>query len=138
MAQVRPIVRRLLKAALYLVGLIVVALVVLVSCLVLWKPVTSYVNQTPFDSAQWKASLEKRDPLRQRMVSSLVAKHHLLGQTKTQVDQLLGTPPTTGYFKDYDLVYWLGPERSLFGIDSEWLCLKLQNGKVSQVDILTD
>jgi outer membrane protein assembly factor BamE (lipoprotein component of BamABCDE complex) len=72
------------------------------------------------------------------MVSSLKANHALLGQTKEQIERLLGTPPATGYFKEYDYVYWLGPERSVFGIDSEWLCLKFENGKVIKAEILTD
>jgi hypothetical protein len=38
---------------------------------------------------------------------------------------LLGEPPKTEYFKEFDLVYYLGPERGFMGIDSEWLVLKL-------------
>lgn len=72
------------------------------------------------------------------MVDDLLSKHNLVGLSTKEVEVLLGKPPKTGYFKDYDYVYWLGPERSTFSIDSEWLGIKFQNGVVVKVDLLSD
>lgn len=138
MVEVRVLSKRFLKITLWLIGLVVVGYIVLIGFFMFGPNIQNYATQTTFDSVRWKASLNKSDPIRQRMVSSLKANHALLGQTKEQIERLLGTPPATGYFKEYDYVYWLGPERSVFGIDSEWLCLKFENGKVIKAEILTD
>jgi hypothetical protein len=54
-------------------------------------------QRVAFDSAVWKASLSTQDdPIR---------------------------PPKTDYFSDYQIVYWLGPERGFISIDSEWLAI---------------
>ncbi len=67
------------------------------------------------------------------MADRLMAHCDLKGMAKSEVIAMLGVPPTTGYFRDYDLVYYLGPERGWMGIDSEWLVLKLDgSGKVTQ------
>ncbi len=95
----------------------------------------------PFNSKVWKASLESEtsaEPVRLDMVDDLLARHKLKGASRTEIEQLLGKPPKTNYFSDYEYVYWLGPERSLLGIDSEWLCLKFSNNQVSEVRILAD
>jgi len=52
---------------------------------------------------------------------------------------ILGEPPKTEYFKEFDLVYYLGPERGFMGIDSEWLVLKLgPEGRVKRATIARD
>ena len=51
---------------------------------------------------------------------------------------MLGEPPDTGYFKQYDLVYWLGDERGFFSIDSEWLVIRIDDGRVIEAEIVTD
>jgi hypothetical protein len=43
-----------------------------------------------------------------------------LGVKPEEVVSLFRTPPETNYFRDYDLVYWLGSERGYFSFDSEW------------------
>ena len=46
---------------------------------------------------------------------------------------MLGEPPKTNYFSDWDVVYWLGPERGLAGIDSEWLIVRIgEDGRVAE------
>lgn len=73
------------------------------------------------------------------MVDDLLERHELRGMTRDQVVALLGEPPKTDYFREYDLVYWLGPERGLIGIDSEWLVMKLDSNKrVASVELVTD
>jgi len=58
--------------------------------------------------------------------------------SRTDIDQLLGRPPKTEYFSDYDYVYWLGPERGFIRIDSEWLCIKFKHDVVTDVQVRTD
>jgi len=59
--------------------------------------------------------------------------------SKSEIIDLLGIPPQTGYFRDYDLVYWLGPQRGFMPIDSEWLCIRLDShGIATKAEILTD
>jgi hypothetical protein len=65
------------------------------------------------------------------MADDIVHSQLLLNKTRAEVVSLLGEPPKAEYFKHYDLVYYLGPERSFFSIDSEWLVVKL--GKDARV-----
>lgn len=52
---------------------------------------------------------------------------------------LLGPADSISYFADYDMVYWLGPERSYVSVDSEWLVLKLDSlGRVAEHRLVTD
>lgn len=104
------------------------------------EPVVSdYWSRVPFDAAAWK-SLNRRDAegLRAHMVDDLLRRHTLVGMTRAQVDELLGVPPPTDYFREYDYVYWLGPERGPFGIDSEWLVLKYNGDLVVGARVVTD
>jgi outer membrane protein assembly factor BamE (lipoprotein component of BamABCDE complex) len=77
--------------------------------------------------------------VRLRMADRLIARQMLLGKTRGQVVEMLGEPTSTAYFRDWDMVYWLGPERGFFRIDSEWLVLKLgANGRVVENRIVRD
>lgn len=85
-----------------------------------------------FESLAWKEAGERSaEPyIRLEMADDLIASQSLLNKTKDEVIVLLGKPEN-GYFKAYDLVYWLGPERSWLSIDSEWLVIKLdEKGQV--------
>jgi outer membrane protein assembly factor BamE (lipoprotein component of BamABCDE complex) len=73
------------------------------------------------------------------MADRLVTRGTLLGKTREEVVELLGAPPSTEYFANWDLVYWLGPERGFIRIDSEWLVFQLDaNGRVNDNRIVTD
>ena len=88
-----------------------------------------------FDAAAWQADPDDRGPMADR----LLARGTLDGLTRKQVVELLGEPPDTDYFRDWDLVYCLGMERGLFSIDSEWLLLRLgPDGRVAEARINTD
>jgi len=42
-------------------------------------------------------------------------------------------------FKEFDIVYYLGPQRGFMGIDSEWLVLKLNpDGRVKKAAVAHD
>jgi hypothetical protein len=101
--------------------------------------VDDYASRTRFESARWKA--ENRDGaegVRVRMVDDLLRTHKLVGMSRAQLEDLLGVPPATEYFRGYDYVYWLGRERGLFSIDSEWLVIKCGQGVVVSAQVVTD
>ena len=103
--------------------------------------VSDYANRTQFDSVSWKNDQlvdNWENSIRLRMVDDLLKKHELVGMTRNQVDELLGIPKPTGYFNDYEYVYWLGPERGFISIDSEWLGVKFKNNIVIEAKILRD
>ena len=77
-----------------------------------------------FDATLWKNPATPAS-VRLGMADDLINAHKLNGLTRRDVVTLLGEPPKTEYFKEYDIVYYLGPERGFMGIDSEWLVLKL-------------
>lgn len=59
--------------------------------------------------------------------------------SRSEAVGLLGEPDTTDYFADFDMVYWLGPERSFISIDSEWLVLRLgEDGRVTERRVVSD
>ena len=58
--------------------------------------------------------------------------------SRAQLEDLLGVPPATEYFREDQYVYWLGPERGLFSVDSEWLVVKCEQGFVLSARVVTD
>lgn len=126
-----------LKIGLLLAAILVAAYLLIVGFLIFGPTVKSYLQLTSFDSTQWKNHLNDQDSIKQKMLRDLLSQHKLIGMSVEDINQLLGSPPKTSYFKDYDYVYWLGPERGL-GVDSEWLCLKFSDGVVAKADVLTD
>jgi hypothetical protein len=130
---------------LYLFAAVAVVIVVLTPvCLFVfctfWFSYEDYSQRVSFDSATWKdeASQSQDNPVRLRMVNDLLRRHRLVGITRAEVDELLGVPPQTGYFRKYDYVYWLGPERGFMSIDSEWLVLKFDHDKVIEARLVRD
>src|SRR5215212_8180343 len=94
---------------------------------------------TPFDRAAWPDERQVQHGVRLKMADRIVATKMLTGKTRAQVVEMLGEPPPTGYFKSWDLVYYLGPERGFMGIDSEWLVVKLDGqGRVSDYRTVRD
>jgi hypothetical protein len=101
--------------------------------------INDYASRVAFDSAAWKAENgDAAQGIRVRMVDDLLARHKLVGMARAQVEELLGVPPATPYFREYDYVYWLGPERGFISIDSEWLVVKINEGVVVSAKIVTD
>lgn len=76
-----------------------------------------------FDSVRWRDTALPA-AVRLQMADDLIRTHRLDGLHRDEVVALLGEPPKTPYFKEYDLVYLLGPERGFISIDSEWLVVK--------------
>jgi hypothetical protein len=91
-----------------------------------------------FDPSLWGDS-QTPASVRLRMADDLVDNKKLIGLTRLEVVALLGEPPKTEYFKEFDMVYYLGPERGFISIDSEWLVLKLgPDGRVVRATIAND
>ena len=97
-------------------------------------------NRLAFDSAAWKTSLSSPDdPIRLRMVDDLLRRYQLRGMREDELIALLGKPPKTDYFREYQLVYWLGPERGFISIDSEWLAIRIgPDQRVTDARIVQD
>lgn len=73
------------------------------------------------------------------MVDDLLERHQLTGMGRAEVVAILGEPDRTPYFREWDMIYWLGPERGLLGIDSEWLVLRVdERHRVVEHRIVTD
>ena len=96
----------------------------------------------PFVQKVWESKSEDwsdRFKLRHRMADWLLLTGRLVDKHKTDVMGLLGHPPESGYFSDWDLVYPLGQERGFIAIDSEWLVLRLNsNGIITDARLESD
>jgi hypothetical protein len=120
-----------------LVAGITVAVTLLIAAFLFWP--RGGVESYDFDSAAWKRSLPtKGDETRLFMVDDLLDEHPLIGHSRHQVVELLGEPDSTPYFKNFEMVYFLGRERRVFGLDSEWLVLKMPQGTVVEARVVTD
>ncbi len=99
-------------------------------------------HRVAFDAAAWRAGLAasgETNPIRLRMVDDLLRRHRLVGLTHGELIALLGTPPDTAYFREYQVVYWLGPERGFMSIDSEWLAVRFgPDDRVAEARVVRD
>ncbi len=99
-----------------------------------------------FDPLSWQAAARGRSQARILQVDDLLASGALERRPRAAVLDLLGpddgehgTRWGSGYFTDWDLVYWLGNERGWLSIDSEWLVLRFDaTGTVSELRIVRD
>jgi hypothetical protein len=108
---------------------------VLVLASALLIAVLLYKYQHSFTTEKWLNKPEARGCI----VDDMLSKHDLLGMTKEQIESLLGDETDPAYFKtNNNLVYYLGPERGLISIDSEWLIITFENDVVCEYDFTTD
>lgn len=94
-----------------------------------------------FDSKTWKdQELTNQEPYpRRTMADELVSQRTLVGKTRAELLELLGEAPKTEYFADWDVVYWLGPQRGFMAVDSEWLVIRFdESDRVAEAKITTD
>ena len=97
-------------------------------------------GHSSFVRSQWMDTSLVRGKLAIRgcMVDDLLEMHELRGMTRERVVALIGEPDKVNDLPGYDLVYWLGPERGLVGIDSEYLVMKLdRSNRVTAVELIT-
>ena len=102
----------------------------------------SFFPGVPFDADEWRAAERAgadRSNGRLGMGARLVRTGALIGKTKTEVLVMLGEPMPHPEFADWDLVYWLGPERSFMVLGSEYLLLRLsEESRVRECRIMSD
>lgn len=120
----------------------VVVVPILVGLFIVGKTyVLEYFTRIEFSQVVWAntAVVYKQPYPRIKMINDLLLKFPLKGKTRAEVISLLGKPEAKSYFKNYDLVYWLGPERGFISIDSEWLLIKInKQDVVDEYSIATD
>lgn len=88
-----------------------------------------------FSTEQWLAEPAERT----KIVEDLLENHSPMGMTEEEVLALLGQPSDeTPFTEQNTLYYYLGDERGLISIDSEWLVLTMEDGVVSSADTTTD
>ena len=95
-----------------------------------------YRSQHTFQQARWLDEPSERTD----MIDDLLRTHNLIGLTESEVLSLLGPNSNDqgAFTADNRYVYYLGPERGLFSIDSEWLLIDFSNGIVSDYSLTTD
>jgi hypothetical protein len=79
----------------------------------------------PFIAAWWRAGEQHwSDPLhrRHRIADWLVLSNRLIGHSREDVVTLLGEPPPTEYFKEWDMVYLLVRSEVSFPSTVSGLC----------------
>lgn len=92
-----------------------------------------------FSAAVWPDEKQVQNGVRLEMADQIVEGKMLSGKTRAQVVEMLGEPPPIGYFRTWDMVYYLGDERGYMSIDSEWLVVRLdKEGNVSEYRIVRD
>jgi hypothetical protein len=134
--------KRVGKVIIMLVGVSVTACVATMGFFLLRPRAEAYMQATKFNSAGWKARSVDDGPMwptRLRMVDDLVDRNLRTGVIRADVENLLGPPDKTSYFRNWDMVYLLGPERGFIRIDSEWLVFRLDaGGRVAEYQIVRD
>lgn len=94
-----------------------------------------------FDRTKWTDAAMIYEPpyVRRSMVDDVMKNRISREMRRADVIDVLGEPTETPYFKDYDLVYWLGEEKGFVSVDSAWLVIKFgANERVSDFKLVTD
>jgi outer membrane protein assembly factor BamE (lipoprotein component of BamABCDE complex) len=60
------------------------------------------------------------------------------GMSRADVEVLLGEPTDTPYFRQHDLVYWLGQQSGKLMVDSSWLVIDFDEGGLVSARMVTD
>src|SRR5688572_10301285 len=95
------------------------AVLVVVGCLVVLIIMLRAEGDHSFSSDLWRDKAVYRTNARLGMADDLIARRLLDGKTRAEVLAILGPEEKQRPFRDEHLVYYLGPERSSFPIDSE-------------------
>ena len=92
-----------------------------------------------FDSNIWKRAQDSNERL--QMIDDLMKHHNLVGQSRAEIDKLLGVPKMDilrKHFPNYDYVYLLGTHESFLDKDGVWLCIRFENEVVSEAKVRGD
>jgi len=120
-------------------GCVVGLLVTFLAGAVTYGFMTGHLPVRTFDSDRWKQAERLDDQVRIQMIEHPMWSGKLDGMSRTELLALLGAPSNVGYVRDRDYVYWLGNERSLLSLDSEWLVVDVDaSGRVSRYEVVSD
>ena len=91
--------------------------------------VTEPMRRTSFDSAVWKdESLLRTTPdIRIRMIDDLLKGHNFRGQSRAEIEELLGKPDKGQAVKGGDMTYWVGRKKGVIVTTGEWLGFRLND-----------
>ena len=109
----------------YILGCLGIVAAVILAVVTAYRFETGYLSLRSFDANAWRNVQTVHDERRLHMVDALMRGRQLDRLKRAQVLKLLGPPETKTNMgeSESDLVYWLGPERGLIRIDSEWLVI---------------
>ena len=93
-------------------------------------------QQSNFSYSKWSENPKERV----WMVDDLLSQYDFIGMDVLTLESILGKATDTSYFEaPRRLVYYLGDERGLISIDSEWLTFDFnEEGFVTTVNIMRD
>jgi len=95
-----------------------------------------YRYERTFSSNRWQ-SANLMTQTRVHMAPDLLGSRQLIGKSRAEVIKLLGPTTETDKFRDWDMVYVLGPQEGY--IDDQWLVLKLdESGRVTKQELVYD
>ncbi|WP_223241422.1 hypothetical protein [Flammeovirga sp. EKP202] len=115
------------RKKLALIPTVIVSPIVYVGLILTWIASVSYYPSRDFTQSQWNANVEQRYELSEDIIQSKM----LIGKSLDEVITVLGT----GYLSKQEdkIIYELGFVPALFGIDPDFLEIKLNNGIVVSV-----
>jgi hypothetical protein len=121
---------RLKKAFNILSSVALIPIVVIVVMMGIYESGSHFNQQTWF----------QQEDHRVYMVDDLLSDYSLVGKTRGDVTKLLGSPTKDAYFMEpNNIVYYLGDERGIFRIDSEWLVIWFdRSNKVIKFEVQRD
>ena len=108
----------------------VVVVVATIAMLILYR------YERTFSPNRWQ-SANLMTQTRAHMTPDLLHTRQLIGKRRAEVVNLLGPTTETDKFRDWDMVYVLGPQDGY--IDHQWLVLKLdESGNVARQEVVYD
>ncbi|WP_108425414.1 hypothetical protein [Flagellimonas amoyensis] len=101
---------------------------VYVALIIIWVFSASYYTSNDFDKIEWDSNVEER----YRMAEDIIDSKMLIGKTKSDVIQILGSEYSIS--NENHLSYELGIKPGLFNIDPDYLDIKFENEVVLSVN----
>jgi outer membrane protein assembly factor BamE (lipoprotein component of BamABCDE complex) len=91
-----------------------------------------------FNANRWREA-DLNTPERASMAAALVRHKTLHGMDRRAVVALLGEPTPSRRFGETELAYVLGPSRSMWEVDRDWLLIQLdRRGQVAGYRVIAD
>ncbi|GAB5408140.1 MAG: hypothetical protein BalsKO_05050 [Balneolaceae bacterium] len=111
-----------------LIPTVILSPIIYVGLVMIWIFSISYYPTSEFDQNEWDSNVEER----YKMSEDIIESKMLIGKTRDEVTQILGNDFITN--SESEITYELGHVPGLFNIDPDYLDIKLENGKVVNVN----